>query len=379
MGKFTFKNVLMATSILTLSGTSFAQNNSLEDRAPYTQAKPSTNETKALWDIQFNHNVTTAASGDLGMAGSIFFNNEFWVSRWGSDTLYRFSNTGALVSEFTISGLTGVRGLTTDGTYIYASANSTTIYRINPANSTLAAPHIAAPSAARFCTYDATLNAGAGGFWIGNFSTDITAISMTGTTLSSIPAATHGLTGMYGAAVDNFTAGGPFIWIFDQGGASATRLVQLNRTTGAQTGLIHDVMADVGAANSLTSGLAGGCFISNQIVSGQVTLGGIIQGTPANVLFGYQLTTPVLGVSTNELNASNKFYPNPTEGIVTIQAGNAEAFTFTVADMNGRVLQTKIVTGNECQVDMTNLNAGTYLVTLTSGEEKIGQQLIIKK
>src|SRR5690606_19843770 len=87
---------------------------------------------KALWDIQFSHNVTAAAAGDVGMAASVFFNNEFWVSRWASDTIYRFDTLGALVSEFVISGLSGTRSFTTDGTYIYAGNNTNTIYRIDP-------------------------------------------------------------------------------------------------------------------------------------------------------------------------------------------------------------------------------------------------------
>jgi hypothetical protein len=130
-----------------------------------TETKSNTND-KALWDVQFSFNATSATSGDNGMAAIAYFNNEFWVSRWASDTIYRFSSAGVLISEFTISGLTGTRSFTTDGTYLYAGTASSTIYRINPSLQQLAPPHITSSSSvtARFCTYDATLNSGNGGF-----------------------------------------------------------------------------------------------------------------------------------------------------------------------------------------------------------------------
>lgn len=293
MRKLSFLFITFLISSLCGIAHSYAQNSSAAEKSPFLSGKPVvTGMSKALWDIQFNYNTTAASAGDVGMAGAVFYNNEFWVSRWANDTIYRFNTSGAVVSEFTIAGLSGIRSFTTDGTYLYAGNNTTTIYRIDPSTQTLAPPHITAPASVRFCTYDATLNSSAGGFWIGNFTTDILAIDISGATLSTITAATHGLTGMYGAAVDLYTAGGPFLWVFDQGGTSSAQLVQLQLPAGTPTGLLHDVISDVGLAQSLSTGQAGGCFISNQIVPGQVTLGGLIQGTPDNVLFGYELSDP---------------------------------------------------------------------------------------
>lgn len=338
MRKFTFKKLLFTTCILALTGNALAQSNSTQERSPFLPSKPSAgNATKALWDIQFNFNLTDSAAGDVGMAAAIYFNNEFWVSRWASDTLYRFDMNGSMISEFTIAGLSGVRSLTTDGTYLYAGNNSTTVYRIDPGTATLSAPNITVPAAARFCTYDPMLDSGNGGFWIGNFSTDILGVNMSGTTVSTIPAATHGLTGMYGAAIDNFTTGGPYLWIFDQGGASATQLVQLGLPSGSQTGLIHDVMSDVGLAQGLSSGLSGGCFISDQIVSGQVTIGGIIQGTPDNILFGYELTAPALDAGISSIRTVQGYKQIPLAQV------SADNVTIGVQNNSGVVLDSMIV------------------------------------
>ena len=240
----------------------------------------------ALWDIQFNYNIGDSTGGN-GNAGAIFTGTEYWVSRWASDTIFSFDITGSLTSTFTIPGVSGARSLTWDGTSIYIGNASTTIYEVNPTTKTVTGT-ITSPEPARHCTYDSTADAGAGGFWVGNWSTDIVLISRTGATLSTIPAATHGMTSMYGSAFDNITAGGPYLWIFDQStSGSQSDLVRLQLPAGTPTVLVHDVMSDVGLGS--TSGLAGGLFITDQIVPGEWTIGGVLQGTPSNLLFGYEL------------------------------------------------------------------------------------------
>jgi len=113
--------------------------------------------------------------------------------------------------------------------------------------------------------------------------------------LNSIPAATHGLAGMYGSAYDGQTAGGPYLWMFNQGGANTTQIERITIATGTTTPLAaRDVFLDFNTSNSLTSGLAGGLFITQGIVPGQWTMGGVIQGTPNNVLFGYELNNLAL-------------------------------------------------------------------------------------
>ncbi len=381
MKKITITLFLLSI-ISTVSIKAQNQQNASLDVAPNSSPVTTVFENeRALWDIQFNYNATAATAGDVGMAGVIFFNNEFWVSKWQSDTIYRFSATGVLNSEFIIAGLTGVRSLTTDGSYIYAGTNSNTIYKINPTLQQLTPPHITVNASVginvRFCTYDATLNAGAGGFWIGNFSTNIVALDMSGNTLSTIPAATHGLMGMYGAAIDNYTTGGPFLWIFDQSGTSMTTLYQLYATTGTQTGLVHDVMSDVGLAQGLSSGLAGGAFISNLLVPTKITLGGIIQGTPKNILFGYELTVPT-GI--DELGQDLfSVYPNPISDIITINYKGLEKRTiYNVYDLTGKVVLSGTIQNENTTVNVSSIASGSYLLDVVSNGISVGRKLIIK-
>lgn len=298
---------------------------------PHTATTQPTPE--ALWDIQFAYNSTDTINR-AGMAAANFVNGEFWVSRWASDTLVRFDQDGTVNSIFTIPGLTGVRCFAYDGTYLYAGTNTTTIYRIDPGTATLAPPHITvagAVGAVRHCTYSPALNSGAGGFYVGNFNTDIFAISMTGATLSgsTIPAATHAQTGMYGSAYDDQTAGGPYLWIFAQSGANTSQINRLQLPAGTPTTITHDVMSDVGPLRGLTSGLAGGLFISDQVISGQWTLGGLIQGTPDNILFGYELSDPLIFSADAKMDALR-----PTEGYTQIPLTQVFGETFDATFSN---------------------------------------------
>jgi len=285
------RNLCNTLIILALAVTTQAQIPGAES-APDIKNPLLHNDNKAIWDLQASFNSTLSANGDVGMAGIAFFNNEFWISRWASDTLYRMDRTGALISEFVIANLTGTRSITTDGTWLYMANNTNTIYRVDPATATLAPPHITseAPLTTRFATFDPTLDNGAGGFWTGNFNTDIVAINMSGTVLSTIPFLTHTLSGMYGAAYDGSSRETPTLWVFYQGGTSSTQLDALNLPDGTPAGISYDVMPDAITNHSLSSGLAGGTFFTEDFITGRGSLLGLIQGTPDNVVFSYSTT-----------------------------------------------------------------------------------------
>src|SRR5690606_24051464 len=114
------------------------------------------------------------------------------------------------------------------------------------------------PQTVRYITYDPTADGGSGGFWLGNFSTNLQLISMTGTVLVTHPYASLGVTSIYGAAWDGYSAGGPFLWLWGQGAGTGTPqwIVQIDPVTGLPTGVTHDVITDIGVGNA--SAIAGG-------------------------------------------------------------------------------------------------------------------------
>ncbi len=342
----------------------------------------------AQWSIQLDVNAT-APTSSVGMAGAHFVKNsqitagEFWTSKWASDTLLLWDAAGVFQQKFTIAGLTGVRSLAFDGTYIYAGTNTTTIYRIDPVTRLLAPPHINSGSVnnVRHCSYDATLDGGNGGFWVGNFGTDVDAISMSGAVLSSIPAATHGLLGMYGSAYDGFTAGGPYLWIFDQSGANTTQIERITLATGATYGLAsHDVFTDFSGTNGLTSGLAGGLFITDQLVSGQFSIGGMIQGTPNNVLFSYELAD--IALRFEEGISGVKVFPNPSQGKFTVQLtdNTVAASTITVRNAVGQEIR-KIEVNPSAQpmteIDLGDAGQGIYFIHIQNGEKSTTRKMVV--
>ncbi|OIP55527.1 MAG: hypothetical protein AUK34_12920 [Ignavibacteria bacterium CG2_30_36_16] len=283
------------------------------------EIKPNYPTIDALWDVQANYDALVV-TGAAGNAAAIFLPTvgEFWTSRWASALLHRWTAAGTLIEEFSVANVTGVRALTFDGTYLYAGQNTTTIAKIDPVTKTRVGT-ITAPQTVRYITYDPTADGGAGGFWVGNFSTNPQLISMTGAVLASLTYAGLGVTSIYGAAFDNYSVGGPYLWFWGQGAGAATpqNIVQVNPATGLPTGVQHDVITDIGIGNA--SAIAGGLFISTGIVPGFASIGGLLQGTP-DKLFAYELTStgppcPV-GVATD---------PTPADGATGIsrEPGNA--------------------------------------------------------
>ena len=248
-------------------------------------------QTDAMWDLQFSIDVSTP-SGSNDLVAAYFFNNEFLVAGWTSDSISRFDASGNYLGKNVIVDTNGVsvdsiRAFTSDGTMLYLAKNTSFIYEVDPAADSVV--NLINASAAgfpiRFATYDSTADSGAGGFWVGNFNTAIVLLSKTGTILNSIPANTHGLSAMYSAVVDNFSDSGPYLWVFHQGGSTSLGIIsQVKLPAGTQTGIERDVALQL----ALDDDLAGGIFISDEIVSGQVTLGGVLQAAD-DLLFGYEL------------------------------------------------------------------------------------------
>ena len=247
-----------------------------------------------LFDFQFSRNLSSSTGGATGMAAVMQIGNDYWVSRWASDSIHRYNLNGQLLQSFVVPGLTGIRSFTYGGSFIYAANNTDTIYRINAFTKTLAPPHIKAPASipqVRWCTYDSSAAGGAGGFWIGNFATDLTQINLSGTVTNTISAATHGLTGMYGAAIDHISTGGPYLWVFDQSPPNSSNFIRINLNTGSTQGVQHDVSQHV---SGFTGSLAGGMCISSTVVPGENTLIGLLQSTPENYIVGLELNNPTL-------------------------------------------------------------------------------------
>lgn len=327
----------------------------------------STNATVFMHDI----GVITTANGN---AGVVYLNNQFWVSRWASADINVLSSTGALVETFQVSGLTGTRGMTTDGTNIYISNNTASLSIVNPTTKALTGtiPVTVTPATnIRYVTYDPSLDGGNGGFWVGNFNTDFFAISMTGTQLSSIPAATHTCTGVYGLALDSATN---TLYAYAQIAPSNDVIVPVSLPSGTPSPA-YDVFENDLSTGTTTSSLAGGIFVSNQVISGQTTIIGVSQATPSNILFGINPVT-----LSNANFDSNEFsvYPNPANDRVTISS-NVELQNMELTDLNGRVVKNLDLGGVlNSEIVISDLATGIYLLKINSNNTIFTKKLVVE-
>ncbi len=310
----------------------------------------------AIWDVQFSANLETL-TGALGNAGAEFDGTYYYVTRWASNLIEKFDMSGNFVEEFSIPGVSGLRDLAFDGTYMYGGAAANTIYMMDFVTKTLIGS-ISSPVAVRNIAYDSGNN----GLWVGDWDTDLVLIDMSGATLSSIPAATHGMVAMYGSAYDDYSAGGPYLWVFNQdnvNGGLPQNIHQIDLNTLTPTGVVHDVWTDFQQAGA--TAIAGGLFISEGIVSGKASIGGVLQGTP-DYFFVYELADaapPWL-----------KVMP-PTSGSVA-PGDNADQL-LRIYGTTERTLDTMYVVflTNDPMAEVVNIEVVRDLITGIGGQEQL--------
>ncbi len=238
---------------------------------------------EAIWDVLLQFDAS-ALSGASGNAGAEWNGTYFYTTRWAANLIHEYSADGTtLIREFSIPGVTGLRDLAWDGQYMYGGAAANTIYQMDFATNTLIGT-IPSPVAVRYIAYDAAND----GFWVGNWNDSPTLIDRSGNTIATV---TSGVTSQYGAAYDDVSAGGPYLWIFDQGtGGGTPQLIhQIDIAAGTPTGVTHDVLTTLSGAGG-TASIAGGLFSMTDFATGFFTIGGLLQGNPiGDQVFVYEI------------------------------------------------------------------------------------------
>jgi len=261
------------------------------------------NITDASWDVLFQFNTAAATSPGVETDGTYIY-----ASNWQTaGSFSKYTNAGVFVENFTVAGAGACRDLAFDGTYFYGGAAAGTIYKMDFTNKVLVGTIPTGAVAVRHIGYDPTANANAGGFWAGNWTT-LALVSMTGTTITNVTGLT--LAGMYGNAYDPWTTGGPYLWLFDQGGGAGTpQLVhQFKIATLAVTGVNHNV-SDI-PGYSAADAIAGGLATSDDLVSGKFVM-----------LVNIQQTNNLVGVYELALTA-NTSAPGPVTNLMITPGAN---------------------------------------------------------
>ncbi|MBL7918269.1 MAG: T9SS type A sorting domain-containing protein, partial [Bacteroidia bacterium] len=75
-----------------------------------------------------------------------------------------------------------------------------------------------------------------------------------------------------------------------------------------------------------------------------------------------------------------KVYPNPTSNFLTLSISHytTENFSFVVMGIDGRIISTGEITGNETIISMESLASGQYLVNINSNSRLVKSFKVIK-
>jgi hypothetical protein len=288
------KKVLLSLFLSTLFSAAFVNAQHVNEvntmATPFDQiTSPVKYElNKAPFDLEFQWSVADTTGG-ASLTGVAWTGSEFWISQWNADSLRTLNPNGTFNSSFVVTGVANTRSLTWDGTNLYSGSASDFIYEINPTTKTLTNT-INLPVAsvgARMCAYDPTADNGNGGFWIGNFTSNIELYDRNGGLLTSIPQASHGIQGIYGGAVDTATAGGPYLLVYAQDGPGdgANKIYWIHIPTETNTGIFYNINNDLAPADS---GIAGGLFVATDIIVGEQHILSLTQGAKG-IVSAYEL------------------------------------------------------------------------------------------
>lgn len=107
-------------------------------------------------------------------------------------------------------------------------------------------------------------------------------------------------------------------------------------------------------------------------------------GTNGTVTQGVQHAYEIFvatGINETGISLSVSAYPNPTTNYLNLKIESLELSTlnFQLFDMQGKLLQTQKVTGNETQIDMGNYVSSTYFVRIIKKNQLIKEFKIIKQ
>jgi hypothetical protein len=222
------------------------------------------------WDLLGVFDIgATGQTGANGNAGAEFDGTYLYSTRWASNLIHRYDKDGTLVEEFSIPGVSGLRDLAFDGTYMYGGAASATIYKMDFTTKTLVGT-ISGGFQCRAIAYDSDQDV----FYVKNWGDPCWVVDRFGTIVGQFNLGTTVET--YGLAYDPDPSG-PYLWVFDQGDGTDSTIYQWDLTAGAYTGFSYDVNQDVGSG----VGIAGGLWVSADYVPGNRCIGGCVQDSSA--------------------------------------------------------------------------------------------------
>lgn len=210
----------------------------------------------------------TGSSGANGNAGAESDGTYLYSTRWSANLLHQYDFTGALVKEFSIPGVTGLRDLAYNPNtgYFYGGAAGGTIWEMDFDSETLIST-ISGGFQSRAISYNEDDDV----IYCSNWGDPVWVVDpSSGAILDTINLVTT--TSTYGFAYDN-DGTNKFLYVFDQTTGAESTVYQWDLDAGAYTGFTYDMTPEVGSG----AGIAGGLFITDGFVPNKLVIGGCVQ------------------------------------------------------------------------------------------------------
>jgi hypothetical protein len=281
---------------------------------------------KQKWDV---YNCFNAQNNNDGVdyAGAGYDGTNYVGGRFNTPgTLAKYNLQGDFVNYVNITNLPRVIDMDWDGEYFYSvnaeNPGFVSKFTVNP-------PALIENIPITYSGYEITpigvafdpnANEGAGGLWISSFNTDIILLDMTGTEIFRIPQEnfSYAALDVLGLALDYWTPGGPFLWLFSQSGEGWAKFVQIENIyaddpalRGLPTGEERLTAVDLNMVETSTG--AAGAYFREDPVTNNVFMGGVIQGDEYNNdfdrIFEYFMirNVPMSYVSSTVVDATEKY------------------------------------------------------------------------
>jgi hypothetical protein len=229
----------------------------------------------APWDLILSFDCE-AATGALGNAGAEFDGTNFYSTRWASNLLHQYTDTGALVKEFSIGGVTGLRDLAYNGVNFYGGAASGTIWEMDFDAETLV-DTISGSFQSRAIAYNA--------------DDDLIYCSNWGDPVWIVDPDTGNIDGTFNLGLATSTYGFAYfndgstkwLYVFDQSlTPSDVMIYEYNLDAMSMSGFEFDVTPYC----TDSTAIAGGLFVENggSVAPGKTVIGGLAQGTPDEMI-----------------------------------------------------------------------------------------------
>ena len=143
-------------------------------------------------------------------------------------------------------------------------------------------------------------------------------------------------------------------------------------TATAQTAILATGGNALGSGGSVSYSVGQVVYTTNTSTSN----GSVAQG----VQQPFEISVVTAIETAKEINLSVLAYPNPTTDFLQLKVENEKIkdLAYQLFDVNGKLIETKMIKSNETSISMKNLLAATYFIKVTQGNKEVKTFKIIK-